>query len=122
MNYVKVALLLCLFTHGVGAAVSHNPEKFLHDIQGQSDEGQQIVKQYCSTCHASHPMIALGAPRIGSKKDWEPRVKQGLDTLFLHTTEGFNAMPARGGCFECSDQQLREAIAFLLGKETKKEH
>ena len=40
--------------------------------------------------------------------------QKSIDGLFKHTDEGFNAMPARGGCFECSDRQLKLAIAAML--------
>jgi cytochrome c5 len=98
----------------VSFAASHHPQEFLKRIEGKSDEGQQIVQHFCANCHAENPMIPLGAPRIGSKEDWQPRVKPGLDVLFQHTSEGLNAMPARGGCFECSDHQLLLAIAEML--------
>ena len=113
MKVVCIALLL-LCHQVVFATVTHDPEKFLHDIQGKADEGQQIVKQYCSSCHAPNPIIPLGAPRMGYPDEWSPRIKQGFETMFKHASEGLNAMPARGGCFECSDEQLRRAMRFIL--------
>ena len=75
---------------------------------------EQIVKQYCSTCHAKQPLIELGAPKIGNTQDWEVRLKQGVKMLLKHTMNGWRAMPARGGCFDCSDQQLEQAISILI--------
>jgi cytochrome c5 len=43
-----------------------------------------------------------------------------MDALFQHTDEGLNAMPSRGGCFECSDKQLMLAIRAMLPETTKK--
>lgn len=100
-------------------AASHHPQDFLEHIAGDPDEGQQIVQHYCANCHAQKPIIPLGAPRIGQVNDWKLRVKQGMDVLFKHTDEGFNAMPPRGGCFECSDKQLKLAIAAMLPKKDK---
>jgi len=37
-----------------------------------------------------------------------------MDTLLKMTIQGVGAMPARGGCFECSDGQLKEAIIYML--------
>ena len=96
------------------ASLTHHPQDFLVSIAGKPDEGQQIVNHFCASCHAMKPLINLGAPRIGQKSDWLLRVNQGLDVLFKHTTEGYNAMPPRGGCFECSDEQLKKAIQVLL--------
>lgn len=95
-------------------AESHHPEEFLKSIQGAKNEGEQIVQHFCISCHAEQPMIQLGAPRIHSEVDWNPRIKQGLKRLLQHAEEGFNAMPARGGCFECSDEQLILAFLTLL--------
>ena len=96
------------------SAASHHPQEFLTSIQGKSDEGTQIVTHFCANCHAVKPLINLGAPRIGQKADWQIRLKQGLEKLFNHTAEGYHAMPPRGGCFECSDEQLKKAIRAML--------
>lgn len=99
---------------------SHHPQEFLKSISGSKDEGEQIYNHYCVNCHALKPLIPLGAPRIGVEMDWKSRLKQGFDVLFLHTDEGFNAMPPRGGCFECSDIQLVLAIINMVPKESQK--
>lgn len=97
-------------------SATHHPQAFLNRIAGTKNEGQQIVQHFCANCHAEKPIIALGAPRIGNEQEWQPRLKQGIDLLLKHTEEGLNAMPPRGGCFECSDQQLLLAIDALLPK------
>ena len=98
-------------------ADSHHPQEFLKSVKGTKTEGQDIVKHYCALCHAENSLIQLGAPKIGSLTDWQPRLKQGMKKLFEHTSSGFNAMPARGGCFECNDEQLMLAIIALLPKK-----
>ncbi|MBA2656267.1 MAG: cytochrome c5 family protein [Tatlockia sp.] len=95
-------------------AASHHPQEFLHSIEGTKDEGAQVVSHFCANCHAEKPLIPLGAPRMKIHSDWSPRIKQGLAELFSHTENGFNAMPPRGGCFECSDKQLHLAILAML--------
>lgn len=94
-------------------AATHHPQAFLDEIKGTQGEGQAIVKHFCASCHAVHPLIAVGAPRIGHSEDWAPRLQQDPAVLWSHTTEGYHAMPARGGCFECSDEQLKQAIWVL---------
>ena len=111
-------LAMCSAYHA--SATPHHPQRFLQEISGKPEEGQRIVQHFCANCHASKPLIQLGAPRIGVIEDWTPRVKQGLKLLFLHTDEGLNAMPARGGCFECTDKQLLLAILAMLPEEHKK--
>ena len=105
---------IVLFITGPVFSASHHPQDFLKQISGAKDEGQQIVQHYCANCHAAKPIISLGAPKIGHQADWEPRVKQGIDVLFKHTDEGLNAMPPRGGCFECEDRQLLLAIKAMI--------
>ncbi len=113
-----LALIVLHFLFNATAfAASHNPQDFLQQIQGKSDEGEQIVQHFCANCHAEKPLIQLGAPRIGIKSDWQTREQQGTVILFEHTNEGYNSMPARGGCFECSDEQLMLAIASMLPKQ-----
>lgn len=109
---MRVFFLMILTS--VVVAASHHPQEFLAEIAGHDDEGVQIVSHFCATCHAPQPLILLGAPRIGYEKDWQPRLKQGLETLLQHTEEGLGAMPARGGCFECSDEQLVLAIKAMV--------
>lgn len=101
-------------------SASHHPQEFLKGIVGSENEGEQIVQHYCANCHALKPIIQIGAPRIGISADWAPRIKQGMDALFKNTDEGLNAMPPRGGCFECSDKQLLLAIKAMLPDASEK--
>jgi cytochrome c5 len=100
-------------------AESHRPHDFLESIKGSQDEGAQIYSHFCSNCHAQKPLIALGAPRFREENDWTGRLKQDIKVLFLHTEEGMNAMPPRGGCFECSDDQLILAIIEMVPSKAK---
>lgn len=119
IRYIFIVLLVCL-TSIVSWSASHHPQDFLKKIAGSKEEGEEIVQHYCANCHAVNPIIPLGAPRIGHAADWEPRIKPGIDSLLQHTDEGLNAMPARGGCFECSDEQLVLAILAMLPENAKK--
>lgn len=110
----KMKLILFGFLPTIALAASHHPQDFLKSIAGSKNEGAEIVKHYCAMCHAEKPLIQLGAPRLGHRSDWEPRLQQGMDIILKHTDEGLNAMPARGGCFECTDKQLLLAIEALL--------
>ena len=93
---------------------SHHPGDFLERITGSKDEGAQIVAHYCASCHAVKPLIPLGAPRTGVVAEWKGRLAPGLTLLLRHVDEGLGNMPARGGCFECSDEQLFLAILEMV--------
>ncbi len=101
-------------------SASHHPQDFLNHIAGSATEGEQIVQHYCVNCHGIKPLIQIGAPRMGIIADWTPRIKKGVNALFKNTDEGLNAMPARGGCFECTDEQLLLAIMAMLPETTRK--
>ncbi|KTD62835.1 c-type cytochrome [Legionella shakespearei] len=113
-------IIVCLI-FSTGHTESHHPQDFLKSIKGAPDEGEQIYNHFCVNCHALKPLIPLGAPRKGELGDWKERLKQGFDVLFKHTDEGFNAMPARGGCFECTDEQLGLSIITMVPKEAQKD-
>jgi cytochrome c5 len=97
----------------------HHPRQFLKQIAGKKDKGKQIYNQFCVMCHAQKPAINLGAPRIGILKEWKPRLEKGIDKMLAAIDPGLNAMPPRGGCFECSDDDLKQAILYMLPKEQK---
>ena len=113
MRFLAIALLIGFFSLKLQAA-SHRPQDFLQGVKGKVDEGKQIVGHFCAVCHALKPQIQIGAPRQGVELEWQGRIKQGLLALLEHTDEGLNSMPARGGCFECSDEQLLKAIMVLV--------
>lgn len=92
----------------------HYPSTFVKQLKGDPNAGQKIFKQFCTSCHGNPPIIDIKAPRINDKKAWQIRRQMGMQTLMKLTTMGIGAMPARGGCFECSDDQLRETIQYIL--------
>lgn len=109
-------LLLGIFALPVLAA-EHHPEEFLVSIQGSPNAGEKIYTHFCATCHAPNPLISVAAPSMGVKKDWEPYIKnQTVDQMMKVIDSGLGAMPPRGGCFECSDDELKAAIIFMLPK------
>jgi len=72
--------------------------------------GEKIYNTYCVACHGTG---AAGAPIKGNADAWQPRIAQGPETLLKHALGGFNAMPARGTCSDCSDDEIASTIAFL---------
>ena len=97
-------------------AASHHPQAFLKSIQHDPKAAEKIYQQFCVNCHAKHPLIPLGAPLVGDKKAWKLRLKHGYDQLLLHSLEGIGMMPARGGCFECSDEDIKMVINYMVNQ------
>lgn len=78
-----------------------------------ADEGPgvAIYQKACMACHASG---AAGAPKFGDKAAWELRLAQGLDQLLQTAIAGKGAMPPRGTCMDCTDDDLKVAIEYML--------
>ncbi|HVC49039.1 MAG TPA: c-type cytochrome [Burkholderiales bacterium] len=75
--------------------------------------GEQVVTNTCSACHATG---ALGAPKIGNKSEWGPRIAEGYATLIKHAMNGYKAMPAKGGNTSLDQYEISEAIAYMANK------
>ena len=75
-------------------------------------QGEQIFNKICIQCHAADSNVP-NAPKLENNGDWAPRIAQGFDTLFQHALNGFNAMPAKGGAADLTDQELKRAITYM---------
>ena len=79
--------------------------------------GEQIVKAQCIKCHESGKG---GAPKIGDRDAWIPRLKDGLDNTVRSAINGHGGMPARGGLANLTDAEMRGAVIYLFrGPESK---
>jgi len=67
-------------------------------------------KQACAACHA---MAVAGAPKAFDKAAWEPRLALGMDTLVASVKNGKGAMPPRGLCMDCTDDQYKQLINYM---------
>ena len=73
--------------------------------------GKEIYANTCATCHATG---VAGAPKYSNKADWSTRTKQGINGLLKVAIQGKGAMPPRGTCSNCSDDELKGAINYIL--------
>ena len=74
--------------------------------------GKAVYERYCFSCHAAG---VAGAPKTGDAESWAARLAKGKDQMLRSTIDGMNpGMPARGLCFDCSDQELAHAIDYML--------
>jgi len=73
--------------------------------------GKDIVTSACVACHGTG---VAGAPKLGDKAAWSPRASKGVDGLLKNAIHGLNAMPPRGTCADCSDDELKGAIEYML--------
>ena len=73
--------------------------------------GAEVVKARCVECHGTGKN---GAPRIGDKAAWIPRMKQGFDVVVRSAINGHGAMPPRGGMANLTDSEIRAAITYMF--------
>lgn len=73
-----------------------------------------IVETYCIACHgAGMP----GAAKIGDKEAWAAKLEKGKEQVMANAIAGINAMPARGLCMDCTDDELWSSIEYMANYE-----
>ena len=95
----------------VGELNRAESEQVAEAAPAEPRSGQEIYDSYCSTCHAAG---VSGAPVFGNQSDWEPRIAKGIDTLYDSTLNGLNVMPPRGTCPDCSDEELKTTVDYMV--------
>ncbi len=79
--------------------------------------GPQVFNEACIVCHGSG---IGGAPTLADSAAWEPRVAQGVDTLYLHALEGYTGsagyMPPKGARLDLSDDEVNGAVDYMLSQ------
>ncbi|BBH48671.1 hypothetical protein KU43P_51480 [Pseudomonas sp. KU43P] len=81
---------------------------------GGAKTPDDVIAKHCNACHGTG---LLGAPKIGDSGDWGKRAKEqgGVDGLLAKAISGINAMPPKGTCADCSDDDLKGAIKKMSG-------
>jgi cytochrome c5 len=73
--------------------------------------GEEVYNSSCMSCHATG---AAGAPKLGDTAAWAPRIAAGMDSLVANVINGLNAMPPKGLCMACSDEELQGAVQYMV--------
>ncbi|MCQ6256297.1 c-type cytochrome [Pseudomonas hefeiensis] len=81
---------------------------------GGAKTPKDVIAKHCNACHGTG---LLDAPKIGDAAAWGERAKKegGLDGLLAKAISGINAMPPKGTCADCSDDELKGAIKEMSG-------
>jgi cytochrome c5 len=124
---VAVAILLGFSVSAMAAGKPTADEQVIEGTRGYRDEihrppepykgpprtGAQVYAYRCAGCHAK---TTQGAPMPGDDIEWGLRARQGMKVLMEHTVNGYKQllMPPRGGCGNCSDEELKAAIVYML--------
>ena len=82
---------------------------------GAQASGEDVYKKTCAACHDQG---IAGAPKLGDKAAWEPRIKTGLDALYTVGLKGKpgTGMVAKGGNASLSDAEVKAAVDYMVSK------
>ena len=69
-----------------------------------------LYEQSCTVCHAAG---VAGAPKLGDKAAWGPRVGQGIDALVANVVKGKGAMPPKGGS-SASPEEIKTVVTYMV--------
>ncbi len=96
---------------------------YLKEVQSQTPPkptgsalGKGIYDTYCSGCHASG---AGGAPKFGDEASWNQLLKKGVDKVYESAILGVGSMPAKGTCLSCSDDEIKQAVNYMIASSKK---
>ena len=71
-----------------------------------------LYKKSCAMCHGTG---AGGAPKVGDKDAWAPRIATGMDELMKVAINGRGGMPARGGT-KASDDEIKAVVEYMVSQ------
>jgi len=78
---------------------------------GSGGVGKAIYSNYCEGCHATG---AAGAPKYGDAASWSARLAQGKAAIYQNAIKGIGGMPAKGTCLSCKDEDIDQAVDYML--------
>lgn len=101
----------------------HGPDELRVDEVPQAEphattlSGPQVFNEACIVCHGNG---IGGAPTLNDRAAWEPRIAQGIETLYRHAIEGYTGssgyMPPKGARLDLSDSEVNEAVDYMLSQ------
>lgn len=115
-KFISLALLVLLSCNDN----QHNQKKinldFIDNYRGNTINGKKIFYKSCVTCHLYG---SAGATTLSDKTEWEYLLKnKNKKEIFINVYNGFagtkGAMPKMGGCYNCSELDLFDAIEYIL--------
>ena len=96
------------------ASAAAQPVAATAPAAGKSD-GKAIFDNNCAACHGSG---IAGAPKVGDKAVWAPRIAQGIAVLYAHAIGGVQGktgvMPPKGGNLALPDPDVKAAVDYMV--------
>lgn len=116
---VELARAVAYMANSAGAKFTAPEPKAAPAAAAKADpaKGKTVFDTTCAACHGTG---VAGAPKVGDKAAWGPRIAQGKDTLYKHAIGGFTgksgAMPAKGGNSGLADADVKAAVDYMASQ------
>ncbi len=76
--------------------------------------GEQVYQTVCKTCHEAG---LVGAPKMGDRAAWAPRIKEGENELFADALKGTSkGMPPKGGDQNLADIEVQRGVVYMANR------
>ncbi|GAB1419053.1 hypothetical protein MASR2M12_18180 [Bacteroidales bacterium] len=114
-SFLKISLSGILFTLILTACGGGGSEK--KELVANIENGKAVYNKACVACHWKG---VAGAAALDDKPRWEEMADKGKDVLLTHAIQGFTGkygvMPEKGNCLDCSEQDLFDAISYMMNQ------
>jgi cytochrome c5 len=106
------------------AITDESPVKMSGEMTGKkpiepaaAPDGEQVYSKVCVSCHGTG---IAGAPKIGDRESWKPRIAKGMGSLVNNAINGFTGetgvMPPKGSAVSLSDAEVEAAVRYMVMK------
>lgn len=100
----------------VGEVTMASGEAALNAVVATANAAGGGEATYNTACVACHGAGIAGAPKLGDKAAWAPRIAKGNDALYTTALKGKGAMPPKGGNTALKDADVKAAVDFMVSK------
>ena len=104
--------ILYMFNLGIGKPAAAAQQAADAPAATTKTNGKSIYDASCVACHATG---VAGAPKVGDKAAWAPRINTGMSTLYSVAIKGKGAMPPKGGNASLAEADVKAAVDYLVG-------
>lgn len=76
--------------------------------------GEKVYQDVCRVCHEAG---LAGAPKLGDKAAWAPRIKRGINALYTNAIKGTDkGMPPKGGNRDLADIEVQRGVVYMANR------
>ncbi|MBT4991387.1 MAG: cytochrome c5 family protein [Candidatus Marinimicrobia bacterium] len=117
LRFKIIALLsLVIFINGCGEKRKTIYEEFDFSTLPKSviSNGEKIYMRACFACHNTG---REGATLLTETRQWNRTAKKGIEILYQNVLQGYTGMggvmPPKGNCWDCTEDDIRQAILYI---------